>query len=107
MTLIAYNYTFMVAGLVLGAFFPFVSLVWSSLLFRSSMPVAGNCSWAIAAACHPPADDTDAAVLPVKWGDVGKNAGVAGNMWTAVGHCCFTSKPETEIRELQPEKYYE
>lgn len=37
--------------------------------FPSSMPVVESCSLVIAAACHPPKDDTDAAVLPVQWGD--------------------------------------
>ena len=34
------------------------------------MPVASSCSLAIAAACHPPADDDSAALSLVRWGEV-------------------------------------
>ena len=55
-------------------------------LAGSSMPVAGSCSFALAAASHRPEGDVDAAVLPVKWGEV-LEVGDAH-----VGHCCFTSQ---------------
>jgi hypothetical protein len=32
------------------------------------MPLASTCSAAISAACHPPAADTEAHLLPVQWG---------------------------------------
>jgi hypothetical protein len=50
------------------------------------MPVAASCSLALAAAAHRPADDVDAAVLPVRWGEVGAMGDAD------VGHCCFTSR---------------
>ena len=51
--------------------------------YKDGMPLAGNCSAAISAACHRPIEDADAAVLPVLWGAV-KTEG-------RIGHCCFTS----------------
>jgi hypothetical protein len=52
----------------------------------SAMPIAGTCSLAIAAACHP---DTDAgeemAKKELKWG------AVRGLNNRGVGHCTFTS----------------
>ncbi|GAB7365085.1 hypothetical protein MBLNU230_g6176t1 [Neophaeotheca triangularis] len=61
--------------------------------FASTMPVAGSCSLAIAAACHPPADDVDAAFLPVQWGVVGTGDEDGQN---GVGHCSFTSQAVSE-----------
>jgi hypothetical protein len=61
----------------------------------SSMPIAGSCSIALAAAAHRPESDIDAAVLPVKWGVVARESEGAGD----VGHCCFTSEEVTEPQE--------
>ncbi|KAJ5929150.1 hypothetical protein N7454_006998 [Penicillium verhagenii] len=63
------------------------------------MPIAMNCSAAISAACHCPAEDTDAAEKPVQWGEVGVEV---QNLKTSRGfnlpdietecrHCSFTS----------------
>ncbi|KAL8916213.1 MAG: hypothetical protein Q9208_008642 [Pyrenodesmia sp. 3 TL-2023] len=51
--------------------------------YPAGMTLAGSNSAAISAACHAPAEDVSASVLPVKWGAV----------WTEgkIGHCCFTS----------------
>ncbi|CAI7664057.1 unnamed protein product [Penicillium glandicola] len=38
--------------------------------FRSVIPLAGSCSAAISAACHPPEDDVDAALKPIMWGEI-------------------------------------
>ncbi|OGM48153.1 hypothetical protein ABOM_002804 [Aspergillus bombycis] len=38
--------------------------------FPAQMPLAGNCSLAISAACHPPLDGEDAALRPLMWGEV-------------------------------------
>lgn len=48
------------------------------------MPLAATCSGAISAVCHPPDDDTEAAVSPVQWGVV--------SIKDAIGHCSFSSK---------------
>jgi hypothetical protein len=63
----------------------------------NAMPVAASCSFALAAAAHRPARDVDAAVLPVKWGEVVE----MGN--ADVGHCCFTSQ---EVLGVKPGKKY-
>lgn len=34
------------------------------------MSLAGNCSLAISAACHPPPEDQNPALKPVMWGEV-------------------------------------
>lgn len=63
-----------------------IGMIWLGWRrFRSAIPVAGFCSAAISAACHPPATDIDAAVKPVMWGVVQ----VAGD--DEPGHCSFTS----------------
>ena len=59
--------------------------------FNAGMPIAGSCSLAIAAACHPPKDDVDAAYLPVQWGvPVNRERNAEG--YDEVGHCTFTSE---------------
>ena len=66
-------------------------------LAGNSMPVAASCSFALAAASHRPLADVDAAVLPVRWGEVAE----MGN--TDVGHCCFTSQ---EVVSVVPGRKY-
>lgn len=84
--------------------------------FKSSMPVAGSNSLAIAAACHPkfnsniqdeiqgnssdreinPNEEVDMALLPVQWGAIPTEG--------PIGHCSFTSgyiEPLEEGREYQ------
>lgn len=56
--------------------------------YPAGIPLASSCSAAISAACHPPSDDVDAAVLPVQWGVI--EAASDG-----VGHCSFTSHEVT------------
>jgi hypothetical protein len=60
----------------------------------SSIPLAGSCSMALAAAAHRPPSDVDAPFLPVKWGVVRESDDAEG-----VGHCCFTSEEVTEPQE--------
>lgn len=66
-------------------------------LAGSSMPVAASCSFALAAASHRPVGDFDAAVLPVRWGEIVE----MGN--ADVGHCCFTSQ---EVVSVVPGRQY-
>ena len=58
---------------------------------KSEMPVASSCSFALAAATHRPEDDHDAAVLPVKWGEIPTDGS------EDVGHCCFTSQDVIDV----------
>lgn len=64
--------------------------------FKSVMPLAGTCSAAISAACHPPKDEADIAVLgPVTWGETAvPSAWLMDHFDREVerkGHCSFTS----------------
>ena len=86
---------------------------------ESGMPLAGSCSLAISAACHPPPDDDRPSEKPVMWGVVkesvtGSDTGeenssfrppdspqqasvkAEGPDMTKVGHCTFTSLPVEE-----------
>ncbi|KAF2818378.1 hypothetical protein CC86DRAFT_472899 [Ophiobolus disseminans] len=50
-----------------------------------SIPVAGSCSLAISAACHPPSDEIDAQLKMVQWGVVDLKEGEGH------GHCSLSS----------------
>jgi hypothetical protein len=54
------------------------------------MPIAGSCSLAISAACHPLADEIDPQLEMVQWGVVKVREGEDH------GHCSLSSKPVTE-----------
>ena len=79
-------------AILLGGIMLLVALGMGSRRFKSSMPLAGSCSMAIAAACHRPEDDIDAAYLPVQWGEPSQ-PGLESKGEYAVRHCCFTSHP--------------
>lgn len=75
-----------------------MTLIAMGLGFRKldcRMPVAGSCSIALAAAAHRPEADDNAAILPVKWGEV-SDASVCDPV---IGHCCFTSGEVTDVQE--------
>ena len=57
--------------------------------YKAGIPLAASCSAAISAACHPPAHETHASVLSLKWGVV------VGESWDTVGHCSFSSSEVT------------
>ncbi|KAJ6116490.1 hypothetical protein N7512_006215 [Penicillium capsulatum] len=97
-----YSAVAMTSALSIGAFMLFCLIGLSCRRFESAMPVAGSCSLAIAAACHPRLDpNTDKiggastedveseddgeimALLPVKWGSIPVDG--------PIGHCAFTS----------------
>ncbi|KAH7383464.1 hypothetical protein BKA64DRAFT_582563, partial [Cadophora sp. MPI-SDFR-AT-0126] len=52
--------------------------------YNGGMPLAGSCSAALSAACHPPPDEHDVALAPVKWGVVSISQGV--------GHCALSGR---------------
>ncbi|KAJ6071510.1 hypothetical protein N7499_009524 [Penicillium canescens] len=65
---------------------------------QSDMPLAGSCSAAISAACHPPKDeDLDTAILgPIKWGQAMRSSTLGMNHFNNEiddenGHCSFTA----------------
>jgi hypothetical protein len=53
------------------------------------IPLANSNSFAIAAACHRPEEDKDAALKGVMWGEVHRGSD------SEVGHCSFTSMDVT------------
>lgn len=80
--------TFSFAAPLAGAL---VFLAWRR--FDSAIPVAGSCSAAISAACHPTSDFGQFQIegaweLPLKWGTV-PQAGEGD----VVGHCAFSAGP--------------
>lgn len=90
-----------IISIAVGGLMSFCLLGFSLRRFESAMPVAGSCSFAISAACHPTLipgcrgeggdadgvdselEDEDMALLPVKWGAV--------SIARPTGHCSFTS----------------
>ena len=56
---------------------------------RVGMPLAGSCSAAISAACHPPETDVDVSMKRVMWGVVNRES--FKHLDESVGHCSFTS----------------
>ena len=63
--------------------------------YAPGIPVAGSCSAAISAACHPLPEDKEASVLPVQWGAVVQARQGADGKAT-VGHCTFSGLPVQE-----------
>ena len=70
--------------LVAGGVIALGALMLAARRYPPGMPLAATCSAAISAACHPPPEDVDAAVLPVQWGVVSTKDGI--------GHCSLSSK---------------
>jgi hypothetical protein len=66
--------------------------------FRTRIPFAASCSLVISAACHPPRDDKDAHLRPVKWGVVKER------MFDGKLHCTLSSmhvkRPKAGTRYL-------
>lgn len=57
--------------------------------YKPGMPLAGSCSAAISAACHPPEADTFSSTNAVMWGVVDHETTKDGV--DTVGHCSLTS----------------
>ena len=93
---LGYSLTPLVVIIILASSMVIVVLANGFRKFKGDIPVAGSCSVAISAACHPPKRDVDAAVLPVKWGDVRGGT-------DEVGHCCLTSE---DVQDLIPGRMY-
>ncbi|KAJ5520793.1 hypothetical protein N7463_001246 [Penicillium fimorum] len=91
-----YSPVAIVSSVAVGGFMFFCLLGVSFKRFKTGMPVAGSCSLAISAACHPDFDpnengvvrsdnrDEDMSLLRIKWGEVRVNG--------HIGHCSFTSE---------------
>ena len=74
-------------------------IVVGSLHLKTDMPVVGNCSAAISAACHVPIneDGRETSISCVKWG-------VTGYRNDGIGHCAFS---KLEVTAPQAYQLYE
>lgn len=84
-TLPGYSPEAILTAIIIGGVMLLALLLLSFRKFGSAMPLAGNNSWAISAACHRPDDDDQAASKSVKWG------AVSHPEENRAGHCCLTS----------------
>jgi hypothetical protein len=85
---------------VTGTVIAIGGIVMGRIKYPTGMPLVGNCSAAISAACHRPPEDMDASLLTVQWGAVTHGEATSGD-YEPVGHCTFTSLPVEYPREGQ------
>ena len=79
----------MIVVIILGSIVVLLGIFFGSRTARSGMPLAGSCSAAISAACHPLEADVDASMKRVMWGVVAEDCFQYEG--ESVGHCSFTS----------------
>ena len=82
-----YSCIAIICVLAVGSFLITAGFLNGFRRYPGNIPLAGTCSAAISAACHPPADDRDAAFKEVRYGEVETK--------DRVRHCTFTSYPVT------------
>lgn len=75
--------------IILGSIVVLLGIANGFRTARPGMPLAGSCSAAISAACHPPETDVDASLKRVMWGVVAEES--FKHLGESVGHCSFTS----------------
>ena len=79
-------------AIIFVIFFGFIVLlvgICNGFMELGGMPLAGSCSAAISAACHPPETDVNASLKRVMWGVVDEGRSHDSN--ECIGHCSFTS----------------
>ena len=108
-TTLGYSSIAIIFTLALGAVVVLAVIAMAFRAYPERMPFVGNCSFAISAACHPPSEDTNAALKPVTWGcpvegtrDVVED-GEDHLDKEQVRHCCITS---LAVMPPIPGKYY-
>ena len=79
----------MIVVIILGSIVVLLGICNGFRKARVGMPLAGSCSAAISAACHPPETDVDASLKRVMWDVVNKES--FKHLDESVGHCSFTS----------------
>jgi len=82
---LGYSVQPIILDIVLGSIMLFVLVGMGFRKLQGKIPLANSNSFAIAAACHRPEEDKNAALKGVMWGEV-----QAGSD-SEVGHCSFTS----------------
>jgi hypothetical protein len=85
---VGYSCIAIFCSIIVAGFAILVAFIIGFRRYPAGMPLVGNCSAVISAACHAVPQDTNAALKPLKWGAVDGGTGV--------GHCCFSS---LEVRE--------
>lgn len=83
---------------VLGVVFLLAYITTPLVRYKSDMPLAGTCSLAISAACHRDEDDTDAHLMPLKWGVISEDKD------TGIGHACFSTMTDNARPDQGSEK---
>ena len=79
----------MIFVIILGSIVVLLGICFGFRKSRGGMPLAGSCSAAISAACHPPEADANASLKRVIWGVVAEE--IFQYERESVGHCSFTS----------------
>ena len=79
----------MIFVIILGSIVVLLGIFFGFRKSRGDMPLAGSCSAAISAACHPPEADVNASLKRVMWGVVAEDCFQYEG--ESVGHCSFTS----------------
>jgi hypothetical protein len=83
---VGYSPTAQLVTIITTLCIPIPILILGLKKLPSSMPIAGSCSAAIAAACHPrTSSGEEMAKRKLRWGVIG------GTDRNGVGHCTFTS----------------
>ena len=79
----------MIVVIILGSIVVLLGICFGFRKSKGGMPLAGSCSAAISAACHPPETDVNASLKRVMWGVfAGESFQYEGD---CVSHCSFTS----------------
>lgn len=84
-TMLGFSCIAIIFAIALGLIILLVCIGYGFRRYQGTIPLAMANSLAISAACHRPEDDTNAARLPVMWGEIITEED------SAVGHCCISS----------------
>ena len=79
----------MIIVIILGSIIVLLGICFGFRKAGGGIPLAGSCSAAISAACHPPEADVNASLKRVMWGVVAEDS--FQHEGESVGHCSFTS----------------
>ena len=79
----------MIFVIFLGSVIVLLGMCFGFRKSKGVMPLAGSCSAAISAACHPSETDLNASMKRVMWGVVAEDCFQYEG--ESVGHCSFTS----------------
>lgn len=92
LTLLGYSPKAILVAIVLGGVMYIMMVVIGMRRYKPGIPLVITSSWTIAAACHRPYNDKDAANKKVMWGAISHQDG------DVRGHCTFSSSAVMEPR---------